>query len=213
MNEKKIREVYDRRAPYYNKLVRILSLAKDSAYREEAIRRLDLNPGDKVLDLGCGTGLNFKYIEERTGPQGFILGIDSSFGMLHQARDCIKRNKWSNIALIQGDLTEIAFSNHANEQFDAVIFSYLLTTLSRYKAAIDSAFQVLKRGGRIVLADDRLPSGWFAGPKVMVKKLINDGWVNYKSEIVQRLRYKTSDLRISSHHFGLIFIVSGVKKH
>lgn len=213
MTIRKTREIYDRRAPYYNPLIKVLSLARDSAYRREAIRRLALNPGARVLDLGCGTGLNFRYMEEQIGNQGFILGLDESFGMLCEARNCIKRNKWNNIKLIQGDVTELAFSTQVNEQFDAVIFSYLLTTVARYKEAIDLAFKVLKKGGRIVLADDRLPSGWFAGPGVMLKRLINDGWTNYEREIVHRLEDNVSGLQVSSHHFGLIFIVSGVKKN
>ncbi len=209
----KVREIYDRRASYYNLLIKVLSLSKDAAYRQEAIQRLDLKPGARVLDLGCGTGLNFRYMEERIGNQGFILGIDESFGMLCQARNCIERNKWNNIKLIQGDVTELAFSAQVNEQFDAVIFSYLLSTISRYKEAIDLALKVLKKGGRIVLADDRLPSGWFAGPGIMFKKLLNDGWRNYEREIVHRLKDNVSGLQISNHHFGLIFIVSGVKKN
>ena len=170
MNIRKTREIYDRRAPYYNPLIKVLSLARDSVYRQEAIQRLDLKPGARVLDLGCGTGLNFRYMEERIGNQGFILGIDESFGMLREAKKCIKRNKWNNIKLIQGDVTELAFSTKASEQFDAVIFSYLLTTIARYKEVIDLALRVLKKGGRIVLADDRLPSGWFAGPRIMIQK-------------------------------------------
>lgn len=209
----KVREIYDRRASYYNLLIKVLSLSRDAAYRQEAIQRLDLKPGARVLDLGCGTGLNFRYMEEQIGSQGFILGLDESFGMLCQARNCIKRNKWNNIKLIQGDVTELTFSTKASKQFDAVIFSYLLTTVAKYKEAIDLALKVLKKGGRIVLADDRLPSGWFAGPRVMLKRLINDGWRNYEREIVCRLKENVSDLQISNHHFGLIFIVSGIKKN
>src|SRR3989304_5196927 len=54
-------------------------------YRREAVEVLDVDPGATVLEIGCGTGLNFGYIEERIGPGGRLIALDYTPAMLEQA--------------------------------------------------------------------------------------------------------------------------------
>src|SRR5215469_8073508 len=55
-------------------------------WRREAVRRLALQRGDLVVDIGCGTGLNFALLREVIGETGRILGVDLTDAMLEQAR-------------------------------------------------------------------------------------------------------------------------------
>ncbi|BAS09291.1 match to protein family HMM PF08241 [Arthrobacter sp. Hiyo4] len=57
-----------------------------------------------MLDIGCGTGLNFPLLQERIGAAGTIVGIDRSAGMLRQARRRAEARGWQNVILIQADM-------------------------------------------------------------------------------------------------------------
>ncbi len=56
------------------------------AYRRQAIQALQLRPGDTVVDIGCGTGLNFPHLEHVIGPGGRIIGVDLTDAMLEEAK-------------------------------------------------------------------------------------------------------------------------------
>ena len=57
----------------------------EKSYRKMAVNTLNLKSGDIVVDVGCGTGLNFELLEPIIGEEGKIIGVDSSPGMLNQA--------------------------------------------------------------------------------------------------------------------------------
>ena len=65
-------------------LTGVFFLPKDS--RRRAVDRLGLRPGDKVLDVGCGTGRSLDYLQSAVGPTGRVYGIDISAGMLGKAQ-------------------------------------------------------------------------------------------------------------------------------
>ena len=85
--------------------------------RPYAIRRLNLKPGDTVLDLGCGTGLSFDQLWHAVGAEGRIIGIELSTDMLDIAQEKVERNGWDNVTLIQGDARYVDMP----ESVDAVL--------------------------------------------------------------------------------------------
>ncbi len=204
-----IRRIYDRRAPFYNRVVRFLSCWQDEAYRKEAVKRLGLRRDDRVLDLGCGTGLNFPLLLREIGPGGRVYGTDASCGMLGEARKLALSLDAGNVMQIAGDVTELHFRK---ESFDAILCTYLYSTIPEYRKSLEACMEALKPGGSIVLADDILPAGWFAGPAVMIPWLLKYGWRNYLGEIIEFLRDRVDGFRVTRHHLGLIYIVSGRKK-
>src|SRR5215467_6410267 len=78
-------------------------------WRKEAVKRLHLKPGDLVVDIGCGTGLNFALLQEAVGETGRIIGVDLTDAMLEQARLRIAREGWKNVELVQADASSYAF--------------------------------------------------------------------------------------------------------
>lgn len=66
-------------------------------YRRETVSALGLHAGDTVIDLACGTGLNFPLLVRTVGAAGKIIGVDISPEMLAQARRRIERSDWRNI--------------------------------------------------------------------------------------------------------------------
>ena len=65
-------------------------------HRRRAVEHLDLVTGQTVVDVACGTGLNFGAIEGRIGPEGSLVGVDLNAEMLERAEARIEESGWSN---------------------------------------------------------------------------------------------------------------------
>ena len=89
-------------------------------FREKAVATLELNPGDRVLEIGCGTGRNLPALRAAVGDTGHVYGIDLSAGMLTRARSLLDRHQWRNVTLVHGD----AVDYQAPEPLDGVLFGF-----------------------------------------------------------------------------------------
>jgi len=118
-----------------------------SPYRAQAISRLGLDPDSSVLDVACGTGLNFRLIQNYLKNQGKIVGIDLSSKTLDLARKRIFKNGWTNIELLQTDSAE--YMNEDN--FDAVLCTFAIEIIPSYQDTIDMMVDAVKPGGRIAI--------------------------------------------------------------
>ena len=125
-------------------------------FRARAAQRLALEPGNRVLEIGCGTGLNFPYLRSAIGPPGMIYGVDLSAGMLARARQLCNRRGWSNVALAQQDAAEFV----APEPLDGVLFGLSYNTMPHHLSVLDHALRQLRPGGRVVIMDGKLPRGF-----------------------------------------------------
>jgi demethylmenaquinone methyltransferase/2-methoxy-6-polyprenyl-1,4-benzoquinol methylase len=123
--------------------------------RKKAVDRLTLRLGDRVLEVGCGTGRNFPYLYEAVGRSGQIYGVDLSSGMLHRAKKLRDRHGWDNIHLTQGDAADF----HVPEQLDGAFFSLSYNTMPHHLKVMRQAWKQLRPGGRLVVMDAKLPPG------------------------------------------------------
>src|SRR5712691_9111871 len=87
--------------------------------RPRAVRRLKLKSGDRVLEVGSGTGRNLPHLSRAVGPEGRVYGVDISEGMLARAQESCDRNGWTNVTLIRSDAAEYELP----EAVDGAIFS------------------------------------------------------------------------------------------
>src|SRR6266496_1055733 len=87
--------------------------------RRRAIDRLELKAGDRVLEVGCGTGRNLSLLREAVGPEGHVYGIDLSDGMLAAAQRLCVQREWDNVTLIHGDAAQYVVP----ELVDGLLFS------------------------------------------------------------------------------------------
>lgn len=158
MSRDTIVDLYRRRAANYDltaKLYRVLGF-REGRYRRRAIDALALEPGDTVVDVACGTGLNFPRIEERIGPGGRLIGVDVTDAMLEQARERADREGWENVELVLSDAAEYAFPSGV----DGILSTCALTLVPEYDDVIARGAAALAPGGRFVVFDLKEPERW-----------------------------------------------------
>jgi len=195
-----VRRAYDGRAPWYDAVVRLLSFGGDSEYRRRAVAALKLKQGDRVLDVGCGTGLNFRWIAREVGPTGMLVGTDACRGMISQVAGTRHR--------VQATASQTVFKPGS---FDAVLSTYVISTLLD-EHIVEPIARALKPGGRIVVVDDNLPPGWYVGPGFMLRGMLSRGWPDLRKATVRAMEPHFGDLRVTFCHYGMIYIIAGVKK-
>lgn len=153
-----IAQLYQKRAKWYNVSANAYYILgfREFAYRKKAVRALELSPGDTVVELGCGTGLNFALLHRPITPLGRIVGVDLTEKMLEKARQRIQRNKWSNVSLVQSDAALYEFP----KEVKGIISTFALTLMPEYDAVIERAAKALAPGGRLVVLDFKMPDRW-----------------------------------------------------
>ncbi len=150
-------ETYRKKAKHYDITSRLYPAPgyPQRSQRLRAVQALRLHPGDTVVDVACGTGLNFALIEKLIGPSGRIVGVDLTDAMLDRAYDRIATNGWSNISLVQSDAVEFEFPT----EVDAILTTYALTQVPDSAAVIAHGAAALSEGGRWVVLDLKVPAG------------------------------------------------------
>jgi demethylmenaquinone methyltransferase/2-methoxy-6-polyprenyl-1,4-benzoquinol methylase len=121
----------------------------------EAVERLDLEPGQVVVDVACGTGLNFERIEDRIGAGGHLIGVDLSPEMLALARERVETAGWDNVTLLEAPAEEAALPTMP----DALLFAFAHDVL-RSPAALDNLLARARSGARVVAAGGKWPPRW-----------------------------------------------------
>ncbi len=158
LNYKEIIDLYRRRAKRYDFTAQLYYLVgfREWAYRKKAVEALALKPGDTVIEIGCGTGLNFALLEAVVGPKGKIVGVDLTDSMLAVARERVHSNRWSNVHLVQSGAGKFQFPKGVN----GVISTFAITLVPEYEGVIRRGSEALDPGGRFVILDFKLPSNW-----------------------------------------------------
>lgn len=125
--------------------------------RRRAVAKLNLRPDSQVLDIGCGTGLNFRHILDYLDPRvGRLTGLDFSADMLRQAEKRRAAHGWSNVELVHADATTMQLSG----RFDAALFAYSLSMIPEWAGALARAHEHLSPGGTLAVLDFSRFAGW-----------------------------------------------------
>ncbi len=144
-------------ADYYTRNSRLFALLMRpfAALRRRAIARLALQPGEVVLELGCGTGTSFAALLSAIGAQSHLIGVDASAAMLAVAQTQAVRHRWSNLSLLWADAAQAVL---AARSVDRVLCFYANDIMTSPEA-VAQAVRSLRPGGRFVAAGVKLAQG------------------------------------------------------
>jgi len=109
-----------------------------------------LNPGETVVDLGCGAGFDTLLAARRVGPTGQVIGVDMTQAMIHKARTAAAEAGVSNIELRKGFAEQLPVEN---EGIDVVISNGVINLCPDKLIVMKEIFRVLRPGGRIQIGD------------------------------------------------------------
>ncbi|WP_276300241.1 class I SAM-dependent methyltransferase [Halorussus lipolyticus] len=212
-------QFYGRWADLYDALAR--STPGLGRLRDRAADALELDPGDTVVEMGCGTGANFPHLRERVGPEGRVVGVDFTQGMVARARDRIDREDWRNVHLVRGDATQIEF----REPPDAILATFVVGMLGDPAGAVNRWADRLAPGGRLALLDAAQTTRWFGWPvnqafRGLVVASSPTGMQGYErapwlvldqrvAEARRALRARADETTHSEHALGVVRITGG----
>jgi ubiquinone/menaquinone biosynthesis C-methylase UbiE len=168
-----------------------------------AVERLELEGGETVIDVACGTGLNFPLLEGGVGSEGRVIGIDLSPEMLEQARERVAAEGWGNVTLIESSVEEATIDASAG----AALFSFTHDVLQSPQA-VRNVVSHLKQGARVASVGAKLSGSpvvdFFvrraARPYMTTFRGLDKPW--------QELERYVTDLRVRSLALGGAYVVS-----
>jgi demethylmenaquinone methyltransferase / 2-methoxy-6-polyprenyl-1,4-benzoquinol methylase len=143
-----VRTMFDRIAPVYDAMNRVMTLGLDLRWRRLGARAV-VRSGDEVLDAACGTG-DSAVADLRAGA-GRVVGLDFSERMLERARRKEPRVEW-----VRGDMLALPF---ADETFDAATVGFGVRNVADLELALRELRRVLRPGGRLAILEITQPRG------------------------------------------------------
>jgi len=141
-------------APFYDYYCPLFGLGK--RFRSETLRHAGVGAGERVLDVGCGTGVLTRLAAEAVGSAGYVVGIDPSPGMIAIAR----RNATVAASRAEFRLAAIEALPFADASFNLVLSSFMVHHLPPdvKSAGLGEVYRILKPSGRLLVVDIDRPT-------------------------------------------------------
>lgn len=208
-NVKKVYLFWGKHPAFYALVTFLTFLGREKFLRQRTAQKLRLYPGDSVLDLACGTGRNFPFLERIVKVEGKIIGFDYSDKMLEAANDLVLRNKWHNVELMQGDAAELEIRQ---KSIDGVISVLGLSAVPDFATAIQKTYDILKKGRALVVCDAKLFNGFWAFLNPLIKLIYKRGaaW-DYNKSIPEEMKKIFGNVEVETFLGGAFYIAKSIK--
>jgi demethylmenaquinone methyltransferase/2-methoxy-6-polyprenyl-1,4-benzoquinol methylase len=170
-------ELFEGLPARYDEMGAVLSFGQDPRWRRALVEGVDPQPGQRVLDVACGTGLVTAAVAARGAE---VIGLDQSEHMLARAR----ARGLPRVTLVQGEAERLPFPDG---EFDALTFTYLLRYVDDPLATMRELARVVKPGGRIGMLEFAVPSsallraGWRLHTRVglpLLGRVVSPAWLS-----------------------------------
>jgi demethylmenaquinone methyltransferase/2-methoxy-6-polyprenyl-1,4-benzoquinol methylase len=173
-------------------------------FRRMAAQHLQLPKGGRVLEVGCSSGANFRFLEEAVGAGGEIVGVDLSPDMIHHARRRVERMGWQNIHLLEGLVEDVDLQG----SFDGLLLFAVHDVMTSAKA-LDNALSFLKTGGTVVTVGPVLTDRF---PGALLNPIVHAGYKHLaisqqdKDRPWRLLSERVPNLQIKRYGPGIMYV-------
>lgn len=147
--EQYLRRIFDDTAADYDRIEKLLAFGSGRWYRHQALKRAHLATSAEVLDVGIGTGLVAREALALIGPQGRLVGVDPSPGMMNEVT-------LPGVELVCGKAEALPRESASS---DFVSMGYALRHITDVTAAFSEFHRVLRPGGRLLVLEITKPRG------------------------------------------------------
>jgi len=197
---------YRRIAPTYDLICRPLY----GGARRSAVRALGLQPGQRVLEVGCGTGLALANLAAAVGPEGAVVGVDGSPAMLARAR---RRTVASTqVRCVEQDLRDPRWVDavRADAPYDALFFGLSLSVVEGWRQVFEQAWELLAPGGTCAIYDTGpLQHGWRILNPIFVPVVGWTGAAELRRPTWTLLDERAEDIHREGYFGGFVFVRAG----
>lgn len=178
--------------------------------RAAVVESLRLREGDRVLEVGCGTGRNFRHLQRAIGPEGRLVGFDYSGEMLAAAGRLCRRRGWRNVDLVQGDAAELDLGEGG---FDGVLSVLAMSVIPGHQEALERCRERLRPGGVLSIGDARLFPGRMAFLNPLLRAVYTWGaaWDPAK-DLPAAIEKVFGNVEVEDLNLGSFFIATAVKE-
>jgi len=172
------------------------------------VHLLQLTPGDRVLDTGCGPGGSFPYLLDAVGPSGEVVGVEISPEVTINARKRIEKNGWNNVRVMVADARTVELKG----KFDG-LHMFAAADIYASSPALANLFPYLKDNARVAAFGAKLShrrSGKVLNPLLrLLWKLSFSSTpaVNYEPWVP--LKERTGEFHVQEYFFGCRFLAWG----
>ncbi|MEH7491019.1 demethylmenaquinone methyltransferase [Neobacillus niacini] len=153
--EQRVHKVFEKISDNYDKMNSVISFQQHIKWRKDTMKRMDVKPGSKTLDVCCGTGDWTIALAEAVGPSGEVNGLDFSQNMLNVGIEKVKNLGLKQVKLIHGNAMELPFPDNS---FDYVTIGFGLRNVPDYLQVLKEMHRVVKPGGIAVCLETSQPT-------------------------------------------------------
>lgn len=204
------RDVYDRWSRHrwaLDALYELVFLGRQRRFRRESLAALALERGERVLELGCGPGNSLAALRDAVGPEGVVVGLDFSPGMVARATERVADAGWENVHVVRGDATRPGVPDGV---FDAAYAAMSLSAMSDPAAAVRAAAASLDPDGRLAVLDARpfqsLPLS-LANPVLDPVLARLTDW-NYEADVPGAIEASFGTTTVESYEGGAVYVAT-----
>ncbi|PDM41074.1 MULTISPECIES: demethylmenaquinone methyltransferase [unclassified Geobacillus] len=153
--EERVHHVFEKIYKHYDRMNSVISFRRHLKWREDTMKRMNVQKGKKALDVCCGTADWTIALAEAVGLSGEVYGLDFSKNMLQVGEQKVKERQLANVKLIHGNAMNIPFPDNT---FDYVTIGFGLRNVPDYMTVLKEMYRVVKPGGKVVCLETSQPT-------------------------------------------------------
>ena len=153
--EQYVRELFDQIAENYDAMNQVMSAGQWERWHREFVKQCGFKPGQRILDVACGTGDLSMLDAAQVQPGGSVVGIDFSEGMLEVGRRRVGQSPYKDAITLQwGNAVDLQFEANS---FDSATMGWAMRNVPSIEKTLSEVYRVLKPGGRFICLEAAKP--------------------------------------------------------